>query len=248
LQGGSFETAATSAAAGYNAAVNNDMGLNKSSYITTDQLHKEADSCLNSRSDKVSCINSLKHDYPDLFGESTWKHYFRTAELKEEDDKRRYEFAVTSCQGLSSAACLDKYDSYLKQNFNEHILPILTIRGGGKGARGGNYEPELTVKPTSSTPKPPSNIEPITNAAQSPQIPKGWISTPGRVEGSTIYHPPGTTAGQPGVPDIRVMPAGRSTVPGLEDGYWVQRNQFGQPINPSTGKPGSRGETHIPLP
>ena len=94
--------------------------------------------------------------------------------------------------------------------------------------------------------KPPQNPEPIANPPQNPVVPEGWVTTPGRVPGSVIYHPPETGAGGPD--SIRVMPPGSSPVPGLKGGYWIQK-QNGQPINPATGKPAqSPGEWHVPLP
>ncbi|WP_222571917.1 VENN motif pre-toxin domain-containing protein [Halomonas denitrificans] len=96
-------------------------------------------------------------------------------------------------------------------------------------------------------PKVPSRLEPFTNPPQGPVIPAGWVSRPGKVSGSIIYYPPGTDPSARGSTHIRVMPPGSTSVPGLENGYWISVSK-GQPINPSTGKPGSRGEYHIPLP
>jgi RHS repeat-associated protein len=96
--------------------------------------------------------------------------------------------------------------------------------------------------------KPPQDPQPITNPPQPvPDIPEGWVSSPSRSGGGTIYYPPGQNPPGSGE-SIRVMPPGSSPVPGLEEGYWVQTNKSGQPINPATGGTGTQGETHVPLP
>ncbi|WP_285961287.1 DUF637 domain-containing protein [Pseudomonas tohonis] len=100
---------------------------------------------------------------------------------------------------------------------------------------------------TSTGPKVPPKLQPFTNPPQGPVVPSGWVSRPGRVPGSTIYYPPGTNPSDPGSTYIRLMPPGSTTVPGLQDGYWISVKN-GQPINPATGGTGSRGETHVPLP
>lgn len=96
--------------------------------------------------------------------------------------------------------------------------------------------------------KPPQNPQPITNPPQpAPDIPTGWVSSPTTSGGGTIYYPPGQNPPGSGE-SIRIMPSGSSPVAGLQDGYWVQTNKSGQPINPATGGTGTRGETHVPLP
>jgi len=98
-----------------------------------------------------------------------------------------------------------------------------------------------------SRPKPPQNVEPITNAPQEPNIPEGWEQRPGREPGSTIHYPPGTDPAKG--ENIRVMPPGSYPVDGYENGYWVHTNGGRQRVDPSTGKPGKgRGDTHVPRP
>ncbi|MFQ6255866.1 VENN motif pre-toxin domain-containing protein, partial [Yersinia enterocolitica] len=96
-------------------------------------------------------------------------------------------------------------------------------------------------------PKVPPTLQPLTNPAQGPVIPEGWISKPGRTPGSIIYYPPNTDPSSQGSSFIRVMPSGSTPVPGLENGYWISVKN-GQPINPATGGTGTRGDTHVPLP
>ncbi len=72
-----------------------------------------------------------------------------------------------------------------------------------------------------SVPKVLPNLQELTNPAQVPVIPQGWISKPGRVPGSTIYYPPNTDPAQRDSTHIRVMPPGSPPVPGLENGYWI---------------------------
>jgi RHS repeat-associated protein len=98
---------------------------------------------------------------------------------------------------------------------------------------------------TNSGPKVPPKLDPNTNPPQSPNIPNDWESRPGR-NGGEVYYPPGSDPANG--ENIRVMPPGSTPVPGLEDGYWVWTNGHKQPIDPSTGNPGSRGQTHVPLP
>lgn len=96
-------------------------------------------------------------------------------------------------------------------------------------------------------PKIPPKLQPLSNPPQGPVIPPGWVSRPGKTQGSTIYYPPGSDPSAPGSTYIRLMPSGSTPVPGLENGYWISVKN-GQPINPATGGTGARGDTHVPLP
>ncbi|MCP1476582.1 filamentous hemagglutinin [Pseudomonas sp. EB276 TE3739] len=104
----------------------------------------------------------------------------------------------------------------------------------------------LGLKVPPGGPKVPPKLEAFTNPPQSPVIPLTWTSKPGKTSGSTIYFPPGTDPSAPGSTYIRLMPAGSTPVPGLENGYWISVKN-GQPINPATGGTGTRGHTHVPL-
>jgi RHS repeat-associated protein len=95
--------------------------------------------------------------------------------------------------------------------------------------------------------KVPPELQPVTNPPQAPVIPPDWVSYPGPRGGAEIYHPPGASPQTGGDEWIRVMPPGSSNNPGQENGYW-EWQKGGQPRNPATGKPGNRGETHVPLP
>ncbi|WP_177035086.1 hemagglutinin repeat-containing protein, partial [Pseudomonas edaphica] len=131
-------------------------------------------------------------------------------------------------------------------------------KGGASGAQAGQDKTSADgkgVMPSgakeagsiSPGPKIPPKLQPLSNPPQGPVIPPGWVSRPGKTQGSTIYYPPGSDPSAPGSTYIRLMPSGSTPVPGLENGYWISVKN-GQPINPATGGTGARGDTHVPLP
>jgi len=123
----------------------------------------------------------------------------------------------------------DEYDSYYR---NPGILTWGANSGQNSGARG--IDGNLYY----STPK---NFKQPTNSPQSaPEIPEDWIETDAANGKGKVYTNPNNPNDT-----IRVM----DPTPDYPNGYWVETSpKTGQPIDPSTGKPGTKPETHVPLP
>jgi hypothetical protein len=94
----------------------------------------------------------------------------------------------------------------------------------------------IVVNASGSSP----NFVPPTNPPSTPAIPDGWVGTPAANGNGTVYSPAGGGDGE----TIRVM----GPTAQYPDGYWVQTNRYGQPVNPATGNPGPPQDTHVPLP
>lgn len=93
-----------------------------------------------------------------------------------------------------------------------------------------------------NAPKPAKNFQTPTNPPQDPIIPAGYVSEPTSNGNGIIWRQPGTTG------DANTIQIYKPTKQ-YENGYWKQYNSAEptpQAINPSTGNPGTKGETHIP--
>jgi hypothetical protein len=103
---------------------------------------------------------------------------------------------------------------------------------------------EMAEKGLKKMPKSPKNFIPPTNPPQDPKVPDDYYCEGLKEGGGIVFRKPGTE-GRAGT--IRVMPPTKE----YPDGYWVQYNEEGYPIDPSTGKQGQLkggADTHVPLP
>ena len=104
---------------------------------------------------------------------------------------------------------------------------------GGGGSSGGTGGSSGGGGGSNNWP-PPSN-----GPLAPPPVPPGWTSRPADNGRGTVYENPFN----PGE-TIRVMePTCR-----YPNGYWRRTNGSGQPLDPRTGRPGPREDTHIPMP
>jgi RHS repeat-associated protein len=100
---------------------------------------------------------------------------------------------------------------------------------------------KLARNVSSKIPKSPKNFIPPTNEPSLPDIPPGYVSEPADTGRGVVYRQPGTEGR---ANTIRVMQSTEE----YPNGYWIQHNQSGQPINPINGRTGMPHETHVPLP
>ena len=115
LQGGSFESAATSAAAGYNAAVNNDVGVKtpSSKEWVINELQKAMNSGDVAAFDRV--VSSNSDAYSDHENIDKWR---RAAVANQKIAEEFAIYAQSTCVGISADACFKQFKDIRVDNAN----------------------------------------------------------------------------------------------------------------------------------
>jgi RHS repeat-associated protein len=112
------------------------------------------------------------------------------------------------------------------------------VLGGGEAAEG---EGEAVGEAGVPQPNPNGQIVVGPNGT-AVVIPPGYVAEPAANGNGIVYRQPGTTGD---ANTIRVMgPDAQGRYP---NGYVVKYNSAGQPVNPTTGNPGARPDTHAPF-
>ena len=134
LQGGSFESAATSAAAGYNAAVNNEQGSNSRQQNGDDSygktVSKQVSDCV-AKGD-ADCVSKYQAD--GMFTETYWRTQYNAAQT----NKRNMDTAVrvlNSCinGGGSAETCAAKMQQ--QANGVRTLFTLLPLVGEGEAIK-----------------------------------------------------------------------------------------------------------------